>query len=142
MKKATAAKLDKWFRSHAPSFVALDAPTYRFNFTSRTIPFNDLMRQFHAARLSNNREQAEAILDKLFVAFRVKRPQGKLERDVLIALLYLGEKLNRNPTIPEIFRMVHGWDKSYSEPGVRTAVRRLELEFFISPGKRGRPRKT
>jgi hypothetical protein len=141
MKKATAAKLDKWFQAHAPSFVALGAPPRKINFNDGKSGLNDLVQEFYATWPISDREEAEAMLDKLRVAFRVKRPQGKLERDVQLALLYLGEG-NRKPTIPEIFRMVHGWDKSYTEMGVRKIVRRTGLDFFISLGKQGRPPKT
>jgi hypothetical protein len=136
-KKAGAAKLDQ---SHAPSFFPLRPTSPIVNYTPlRTIPFEDLMQQFHAARLSSNRKQAEAILDKLRVEFGAKRPQGKLERDVEIALLWLEAELNRDPTIPEIFRMVHGWDKSYTERGVRRIIERRKLHYSIA--RRG-PKKT
>jgi hypothetical protein len=140
MKRYTGAKLDKWFQAHAPEFMALDAPPRKVNVISwKIIPFNDLMRQFYATRQSGDREQAEAILDKVRVAFGAKRPQGKLERDVKIALLYLGEELNRDPTIREIFRMVHEWDKSYTERGVRRVIERRKLHYSIA--RRG-PKKT
>ena len=131
MKKSTAAKLE--------SFVPLGVIVRR-KFTAETIPFNDLRREFYTARTSGNRQKAEAILDKLWAAFRVKRPQGKLDRHVHLALLYL--PADRKPTISEIFRIVHQWEKSYTEMGVRKAVRRTGLDFFISAGKRGRPPKT
>jgi hypothetical protein len=140
MKRSSAAdrKLDKWFQSHAPQFEALGAPIRNIKFTCETIPFNKLMRQFNAARSSGNRQQAEAILDKLCAAFGIRKPQGKLERDVEIAILFLAE---RKPTISEIFQTVYGWDKSYTKMGVYKVIRRRKLDLFISAGKPGRPPK-
>ena len=104
------SKLDKWFESHAPSFVALGAPTRKIKFSGRTIPFNDLRRQFVEKVIANDGRGAKLIWNQLKAEFGCKPTRGSQRRDVEVAIAWLHEKLGRKPTAPEVHKLLRDWD--------------------------------